>query len=60
MKVTFLREYTSSTGNVYRSYAVSNGSLVEVRVRTGFDGFRKYTNAEAKDEALKKAQESTP
>lgn len=56
MQVTFLRQYTSPGGNVFRRYAATDGSLVEVRVRTGQDGFLEYTNVEAKEEALRRLQ----
>jgi hypothetical protein len=57
MKVRFLKQYTAnSSGNVFRDYETEDGRLITVRTRVGRDGIQLFTNAEAKAEAIRRAQ----
>ena len=51
MKVKFLKQYSSATGNVFRDYESEDGRLTTIRIRTGRAGLMEYTNREAKAEA---------
>lgn len=54
VKVKFVKQYTTATGNVFRDYVSQDGRLVSVRMRTERSGLMEYTNKEATAEAVRR------